>query len=688
VTAEPVVEQAADPDGLRGFIAELEADGFEQIRPDAWQGPIRRSLVDGGHTAAERMTLYIRPSWPYLPPLIHVPGIASWHADQEALCIWQADDHSQRWTTLQGLYDRIDEWAAAAEHGFVGIENARNPEIYWQDATATVAGLVDIDTLIANRPNDGEHGEFHFIDAQSADGRHSPVVVYDLRPGAFTAMTGTPEGLTHHRQVRGRWFYRTSVPRPPSTLEELRTFLTDTQRRRLDRDLRDRPVVMFGLFWRNEAGLVATVLLSHLTDEQHRPYALVVLRPRGRDALLLRAGPDAAALQRTRVAVIGLGAIGSHVAEQLARAGIGRLGVIDADRLWPANLVRHAAPPGTPAATPKTTAMRDHLDQYPWVEIDTPDIGGGYAWTIDDLRTILGSADLTIDATGHAGLAELTAQVAATERRPFISVALFRGGSVARIRRQAQDDDTPLRQRRHVANYPEIPPLAEEAEYVGTETGCLAQVHNAPPVAVAIAAALAAETAIDHLTGRHDQPDEIIEVIRHGDPPFDQPGRLRSDDLPVTVDLSETARTTLRDAARAALPNEIGGVLLGCIIDGRPTIDRIVEIPNPDATPTAFRIPADATTAAVAQARDDDARLGYLGDWHSHPSGSPPSPRDLASMLATAPDSGVARPTLIIVHPTEEGDDIHAYTATPVGLRAAHICTAGDLPAVDHPHDE
>ena len=56
------------------------------------------------------------------------------------------------------------------------------------------------------------------------------------------------------------------------------------------------------------------------------------------------------------VAIIGVGAIGSHVSEQLARAGIGRLRLIDYDRLWPVNLVRHAAPPGTPAGTPKAVS--------------------------------------------------------------------------------------------------------------------------------------------------------------------------------------------------------------------------------------------------------------------------------------------------------------------------------------------
>jgi hypothetical protein len=523
VNTDRIVEAAAEPERLRRFLAELEAEGFDQVGTSAWEGPVRRSLVDGGHTDAERMTIIVRPSWPYLPPLIRVPGIASWHADQELLCIWQADDNSQRWTTMQGIYDRIDEWVADAERGFADVENARNPEIYWQQPVGLVAGLVDVDELVANRPNDGEHGEFHFIDAVSADGRRSPVVVYDLRPGAFTAVTGLPDGVQDHHDVRGRWFYRADVAHPPRTFEEFRQFMTDKQRRRLDKDLQFRPLVMFGLFWRNQAGLIGTVLLARRTSETEPALHLVALRPKSRDALLLRAGPDASTLQHASVAIIGVGAIGSHVAEQLARAGLGTLRLVDFDRLWPANLIRHAAPPGTPAATPKTVAMQQHLSQYSWVDVQTQDGQDGPLWTADQLREVLASTDLTIDATGHAGLAELTGRIAHDQGRAFISVALFRGGAVARIRRQARETDTPLIQRPHLDAYPQIPPLKEETEYVGTETGCLARVHNAPPVSVTLAAALAADVAIDHLTGRHTQPDEIIEVIRPGDAPFDRP---------------------------------------------------------------------------------------------------------------------------------------------------------------------
>lgn len=684
MSADLIIGAAAEPERLRRFIAELEAEGFNQIDDIAWSGPVHRSLVDGGHTDADQMTFYFRPSWPYLPPLLHVPGIAAWHADQELLCIWQADDNSQRWTTLQGVYDRIDEWVSDAARGFADVENARNPEIYWEQPGERVVGLVDVDELLAGRPNDGQHGEFHFVDAVSADGRRSPGPVFELRPGAFSAMTGLPEDVGDHHAVRGRWFYRERISHPPRTFDEFRQFLTGKQRLRLDRDLRDRPLVMFGLFWRNAAGLVGTVLLARRTSETEVALFLVVLRPNSRAALLLRAGPDAVRLQDASVAIIGVGAVGSHVAEQLARAGVGRLLLIDRDRLWPANLIRHAAPPGTPAATLKTAAMHQQLSQYPWVEIRTQDGDDGALWTANQLRAVLDAADLTIDATGHGGLAEWTARVAHANGRAFISAALFRGGAVARIRRQARETDAPLIQRPHFDRYPEIPPLDEEAEYAGTETGCLARVHNAPPVAVTLAAALTAEVAIDHLTGRHHQPDEIIEVIRPGDAPFNRPGRLRPEDLPATVDISETAQASMRDAAAAAAPNEAHGILLGCTIDDRTTIAAAIEVPDRNAGTGRDSIPADKIAGIVTHARHRDPRLAYIGVWHSHTDQSRPSAIDSPMLPPMVDDREGRGLAIVIVHPDKQRpDDIRAYTTESGTLRPARICATGDLPMAD-----
>lgn len=682
MTDEPPFDEAAEPERLRRFLDELEAAGFERVGPSSWEGPTRQSLIDGGHTDSDRMTIIIRPSWPYLSPLLHVPGISAWHADQERLCIWQAEDSSQRWATLHGINERIDEWSEQARDGFATTENARNPEIYWQEECERVAGLVDIDALIGSNPTDGDHDEFHFSDAVSADGRHSPIVVLDLDRGAFRVATRLPMGVPNHRLVRGRWLYRASVPQPPRTIDELRSLLTNTQRERLDRDFRTRPVVMYGLVWRNNAGLVATMILSTADDTGARTNRLVVLRPKGRDALLLRAGGDAGILQDRSVTILGVGAIGSHVADQLTRAGIGRLMLVDYDMLWPANLIRHAAPPGTPAGAAKTAALRDQLSQYPWVKIDVLE---DVIWTPSALRKVLVSADLTIEATGHAGFAELTARIATDLGRPLVSAALFRGGAIARVRRQALDEDTPFVQRPHLDRYPEITPLDEEVEYVGTETGCLALVHNAPPVAVARAATLASEVAIDHLTSRHEHGDEVLEVMRRGDAPFGRLGRVRRADLPVTIDLTEGAQAQLRALTRDALPTETGGVLLGCYVDGRPVVSAVVEIRDDDATPTTYHVSEDATQDAVTAARTTDSRLGYIGEWHSHPSGAGLSPLDVASMAAVAEADDVAtEPVLMVVQPSDgKPDRVEAFVHTEGQLKSATICLTGDLPALE-----
>lgn len=678
MTDEPPYDEAADPELLQRFIAEIEAAGFERVEPSAWDGPTRRSLIDAGHTDAERMTIIIQPAWPYFPPLLRVPGIVAWHADQERLCIWHGEDFSQRWKTLQGIYDRIDEWTEEAKHGFAAVENARNPEIYWQEDIERVAGLVEIGALVGDTPSDGDHEEFQFADARSANGQPSPINVFDIERGAFRITSPLPMGLENHRQARGRWFYRSSVPHPPRSIDELRSFLTDKQRERLDRDLRSRQVIMYGLVWPNNAGLVATMILSIADRTGVRIEHLVVLRPKGRDALLLRAGPDAAVLQQRSVAILGVGATGSHVAELLTRAGTGRLLLVDFDRLWPVNLVRHAAPPGTPAGTHKTAALRDHLGQYPWVEIEIVD---GALGTPSGLRQLLASADITIDATGHAGLAELIGRVAQGNGRPVVSAALFRGGAVARVRRQALDCDTPFVQRPHLDRYPEITPLDEEVEYVGTETGCLALVHNASPVAVARTAALTSEVVIDHLTDRHEHEDELLEVVRLGDAPFDRLGRVRREDLPVTIDLTEAAQAQVREFTRGAIPNETGGVLLGCFVDGRPVVSAVVEITDDGATPTTYHVPEGATQDAVSAAKEIDARLGYLGEWHSHPSGAGPSPLDVAAMAALADsDDGATEPVLLIVQPSDgKPERIEAYVTTEGRLKPASICLTGDL---------
>ncbi len=677
---DPILATAIEPDSLIRFLAELEDAGFERTEENQWRGPVAPALTEAGFTESETMTVVIVAAWPYQPPLLYIPDLDAWHADRDLLCIWEAEDNTQRWITLAGMNARIADWVAAASDGFTGTETARNPEIYWRGRAAGF-GLIDIESLVGNAGADGQHGEFHFLRLNEAS-EAAEVEVYDIRAGGFSPMRPGPNAIGNHRDFRARWYYRDVVDGPPRSLDELQSLLTDKQRQRLDRDLRAHDFVMFGLIWPNAAGLVCTMVLSSRSgDDGDRRFGVIYLRPKGRDELLLRAGPEARDLQSRHVVLVGAGAIGSHIAELLTRAGVGRISLYDHDRLWPANLIRHAAAADTVPGIAKTRALSEQLSQYEWATVAAPPEGhSGSIWSPVEITNLAQSADLLIDATGHAGFSELAGRIAHTENCPYVSVALFRAGSVARIRRQAHADDTPVLARPHLDRYPAIPPLPDELEYVGTETGCLSRVHNAPPSSVASAASTATQVAIDTLMGCHDYPDEIIDVLQSSsEHPFERVGRLRPSDLEVVIDIAESALAAISAASAAAAPQETGGVLIGTTISERTVVAMAIELFDVGATPEAFTIAEGRVAEAVASARLHDQRLGYVGEWHSHPNGGGVSTTDRATMMTIATHPDVDNPILVVASPSEPAWNVEAIMASPDATRSISVELCGDI---------
>jgi proteasome lid subunit RPN8/RPN11 len=120
--------------------------------------------------------------------------------------------------------------------------------------------------------------------------------------------------------------------------------------------------------------------------------------------------------------------------------------------------------------------------------------------------------------------------------------------------------------------------------------------------------------------------------------------------------VTESAVRQLSDAAKASHPDETGGILLGVYAGGVPWVTRTVEIPTKERGPRRFLIPAGRTTSLVKQAREDDPRLGYLGDWHSHPADVGPSKTDLMSLgLVSVRHPRQPNPTLVVVRRRGEG---------------------------------
>jgi proteasome lid subunit RPN8/RPN11 len=149
---------------------------------------------------------------------------------------------------------------------------------------------------------------------------------------------------------------------------------------------------------------------------------------------------------------------------------------------------------------------------------------------------------------------------------------------------------------------------------------------------------------------------------------------------PVLV-LSESAETAMVVAAARAHPNETGGILVGVHLDGEPWVTRAIEIATDDRGRRHYKIPSGATQPAVRAARRVDPRLGYLGDWHSHPADIGPSPTDLATLAVfSIKHPRTPNPTLIVVRNNPDGRVLDARRIVTVTPRICDLRLAGDLP--------
>lgn len=146
-----------------------------------------------------------------------------------------------------------------------------------------------------------------------------------------------------------------------------------------------------------------------------------------------------------------------------------------------------------------------------------------------------------------------------------------------------------------------------------------------------------------------------------------------------TVHVSESALHSIRASATLSHPLETGGILVGVHTSQYPWVTHAVEVRTGERGHTAYRLPVGATRREVRQLRDLDPRVGYLGDWHSHPMDVPASATDRLTTATTAVRT--MQPTLLLIaRRVEEQYELDLHVARGVRLRTCVIILAGDLP--------
>src|SRR5690242_14425762 len=124
-------------------------------------------------------------------------------------------------------------------------------------------------------------------------------------------------------------------------------------------------------------------------------------------------------LLAARVAIAGCGALGSFHASALARAGVGRLTVIDRDYVEPSNLHRQflfeeedaeAAMPKAAAAARRIARINSSIEVCPAIADLTP----------SNAADLLGGADLILDGTDNFETRYLINDFAVSRGIPWI----------------------------------------------------------------------------------------------------------------------------------------------------------------------------------------------------------------------------------------------------------------------------
>ena len=107
-------------ESLEQFTTVLGSVGFQLVAdstPPRWRGKIHPAFAK--LTDAATMDIVITPGWPFQPPAVFVQGLNTSRSTLGGfVCMWQDGDFNHDWTTVEGLFSRIEEWCEKAKHGW------------------------------------------------------------------------------------------------------------------------------------------------------------------------------------------------------------------------------------------------------------------------------------------------------------------------------------------------------------------------------------------------------------------------------------------------------------------------------------------------------------------------------------------------------------------------------------------
>lgn len=446
---------------MRAGFAEADA---------GWQGPILHS--DG----TTDVLITLRSRYPFQPPRVAPvdPDAASWSWHREldgALCLVAEDDHEGLWwTDAPSFLEHVTAWFEQADAGW---PNDR-PDL-------------DLDRYF--KPSEDERLYLYDDLPRYRNGfvRFRPAKNDTMRIGSGTRPT---KNSKHSKDRFGYVADLGDVDVPPRSWDDVAARIDPGVD--LDPRIRNHSVAIVVLIYQRGSHDGAIVLEVWPTVDGD----IAVRRLRsGADtdaAKSARAGLLAPELRERRVAIVGVGALGSFIADMLVRSGIRHLTLVDGDVVMPGNLVRHLVGPEAIGLS-KVKAVKQHLIAREEIAADQIDVIDEALTSGDEAVDLVRSHDLVVDATADFATTALLHVTARSLSKQIVSAVTQNDGARYRI-----DLLPPL------DGSDSLPPSTSDADPPRQEVfeaGCGSPISPTPPYVVVEAAAASLRHVIGLLIG-------------------------------------------------------------------------------------------------------------------------------------------------------------------------------------------
>lgn len=688
------------------FVLDLEVELPQRPLHDIHrQETVAVTFADDDATYPEVVSL--RPDFPLVPHL----NLRS-EEFPRSLCLYEEPwpDIKLRWSP-RAFVERIREWLALTAEG-----RLHAPDQPVEPFFLTTAGTLVVDehtrqlatnggsgTIAVGRVSDEAAGTRPVFVANTSGERADFVAIgLTVSPQAAGVIRRSPGNLSELRSA--------FLPTGDDLAEMLRSLLRDWVN---DNDLLGKRIIL--LLWvpmasatdeRARSDLWAFVLGSTVGELGE---ALDIWEIReGVAGLILGAAPEKTGIEvaigmldvvqaltpataaqfnglsgasEHSILAVGMGALGSQVFLNLARAGWGQWVLVDPDQVMPHNLARHALPGGIVGLN-KARIMSDYANSLFGGDEPIAD-----SIPVDVLRP---SEELTAAATRAALILDMAASVPVARAlttdvtSPARRFSLFLNPTGTDLVLLAEDSPRSVAleslEMQYLRGLLESPELDGHLVHDGTAIrygrGCREASWIIPQDLVALHASLGARavrTAFEHqaaqVTVWRAREDGTVEKV---DLPVHPAMTWRTADWEIWTD--ESVVTEARELRHTRLPGETGGVLLGAVDAERRRIYVAKILPSPADSvewPTIYIRGSQGLRAVVEDAeRRTNYQMGYVGEWHSHPSGaterlSGADARGLEELARLRAIDG-APSVALILSAEREGWYVHAEQAAAV----------------------